>query len=115
MGHHEAIEMIARKMTSFLNTSNDSLIGKPVDQDILSLLPSWRFDAMSVTQTLPGFLKNAATVISFEDEILIGDVREKMGLLLVFQGSVTPSKSAFDRFPSISRLCSFDESKIKTV
>ncbi len=109
-------DLLNRKVSSFLTSPSDSLIGKSVELDILSSLPYWTLKSINeVKQSLPSLWNGAGTIISFKEQISFNVDKHNTNLLLVFEGSATQSKKQFKEYSGIARLCNFDDSRIGKV
>lgn len=109
-------DLLNRKVSSFLTSPSESLIGKSVELDILSSLPYWTLESINeVKQSLPSFWNGAGTIISFKEQISFNEDKHSTNLLLVFEGSATESKKQFKDYSGIAKLCNFEDSRIGKV
>lgn len=115
-GLAETADLMSRRISSFLTTPTEGLIGKSVDFDVILSLPFWGIDkVVEVKQSLPSLWNNAGTIIVFDDKVSFKSTEHKTRLNLVFDGSATTSKKQFNEFSSVAKLCKIDTAKIRKI
>jgi hypothetical protein len=113
-GLAQTADLLGRKISSFLSANSDNLVGSSIDVEILSSFPTWSLsDLYEVKQSLPSIIKTASTILSFRGINNAKPQSSDTRLLLVFEGSATPSKKQFLEFSHVAKLCNFDISKIQ--
>jgi hypothetical protein len=107
-GLAQAADLIGKRVASFLSEKGDSLVGKTIDVQILDTLPSWDASSLyEVKQSLPSLWNSAGAILKFKKIWNVGPNSSDTKLLLVFDGSATPSKKQFLEFPHIAKICGY--------
>jgi hypothetical protein len=110
----ETVDLLSKRVTSFLNDPAESLVGKPVEIEILQKLPLWSLSSLvEVKQSLPTLWKTASTVMTFSNALNVSESNKHCNLNLVFDGSASHSKKQFLEFPNLAKLCNFNPSKVQ--
>jgi len=112
----QTADLLNRRISSFLNDSAESLVGKTIDVEIINKLPIWSLsNLVEVKQSLPSLWNAAGTIMIFSGVLNVKDHQRDTRLNLVFDGSATPSKKQFLAFPHVAKLCNFELSNVKLI